>query len=67
MQIVFWMTTVLMTGYIALILFYRKCWKAIPDFKEVVFNSQRNLFISVIIPARNEEKNIITLLNSLKE
>lgn len=55
----------LFAGYTLLIFYYYKSWKQIPEYI-----SQTESFtekISVIIPARNEEKNIGALLKKLSE
>lgn len=49
--------------YAGLIFYYRKGWKLTPDF--ISANSLDNRFISVLIAARNEENNIVPLLNAL--
>lgn len=49
--------------YILLILYYWKSWLTIPEYK--VKNQKSKTKITVIIPARNEEKNIATCLNSV--
>lgn len=54
----------LLSIYGALLLSYWKEWQTIPGF-EISGSPQTS--ISVIIPARNEEKNIGTLLQKLKE
>ncbi len=60
--------SLLFIAYTALLLYYRSSWKSIPippaADKE---NGIAAVFISVIIPARNEEKNILALLESLKQ
>src|ERR1700753_3887092 len=50
-------------AYATLILFYHRGWNAIPDLQ-----SQSNLStkVSIIIPARNEEQNIVSCLFSLQ-
>jgi len=48
--------------YGALIAWYLQAWKSIPSFTPSVSRSTR---ISVIIPARNEEENIVSCLDSL--
>ncbi|MBU3713490.1 MAG: glycosyltransferase [Ferruginibacter sp.] len=60
--------SLLFIGYTSLLLYYRSSWKSIPippaaDTENVI----AAVFISVIIPARNEEKNILALLESLKQ
>ena len=66
MQILIWFSCLLMFAYILLLLLYRKQWLKIPDF--IIENNagQEEIFISVIVPARNEEKNINALLETLK-
>lgn len=66
MLILFGFSSLLLFAYILLLLLYRKQWLKIPDF--IVDNNanQEKIFISVIVPARNEEKNINTLLETLK-
>ena len=49
--------------YALLILYYWMSWRSVPVFKATDQNSQ--LKISVIIPARNEEKNIAACLDSI--
>ena len=49
--------------YVSLILYYRKGWQSIQTFKPT--NTQNGTFISVIISARNEEKNLPALLKDL--
>ena len=57
---------ILFAAYAVLIEYYRKSWNAIPSFEfdesEIHSFSKK---ISVIVPVRNEEKNIVHLLNSL--
>lgn len=50
--------------YSLLIIYYWQSWKAIPEF---VITKDASLKISVIIPARNEEKNIHSLLAALHQ
>lgn len=51
--------------YSLLIIYYWQSWRAIPDFINTDFAATTK--ISVIIPARNEEKNIGQLLEALQE
>lgn len=51
--------------YSILIIYYWQGWKSIPGFSEA--NQRSSTFISVIIPARNEEKNIGELLKALEK
>jgi poly-beta-1,6-N-acetyl-D-glucosamine synthase len=55
----------LFTLYSVLIIYYWLAWKAIPDYTPSV--SLPQIKISVIIPARNEEENIGTLLAALQQ
>ena len=58
-------TIVLFIPYVWLMLYYRKSWKAIPAF-EIPENANHYLpFISIIIAARNEEKNIGKCIQSI--
>jgi poly-beta-1,6-N-acetyl-D-glucosamine synthase len=50
--------------YSLLIIYYRQSWKAIPGFEATEKGDTK---ISVIIPARNEEKNISALLKALQQ
>lgn len=51
--------------YSILILYYWQNWKAIPPFTAT--SSPASIIISVIIPARNEERNIAALLEALNQ
>lgn len=53
--------------YISLLLFYRSGWKSISPFTTRSTTNQPTVFISVIIPARNEETNLPILLQGLKD
>src|SRR5436189_454863 len=51
--------------YSILILYYWRSWKSIPDFIATAETS--SILVSIIIPARNEEKNIGLLLQALQD
>ena len=51
--------------YGTLIAWYFRAWKSIPVFTPSAPGNQRRTRISVIIPARNEEQNIVGCLDSL--
>src|ERR1700749_2491434 len=51
--------------YSSLIIYYWLAWKSIPDYVPAILES--TLKISVIVPARNEEKNIDNLLIALQD
>jgi cellulose synthase/poly-beta-1,6-N-acetylglucosamine synthase-like glycosyltransferase len=56
----------LLIAYVWLILFYRKSWRQIPDFKIANrLKENESPFISIIIAARNEEKNIGACIQSI--
>jgi cellulose synthase/poly-beta-1,6-N-acetylglucosamine synthase-like glycosyltransferase len=56
----------LLIAYVWLMLFYRKGWREIPDFKIANRLKENELpFISIIIAARNEEKNIGACIQSI--
>jgi len=73
MQQAFLLLLLVLSGlYAALILYYRWSWEAIPNFKLSLgvaegqtSNPKPQTKISVIIPARNEEKNIAACLDSV--
>lgn len=57
----------LLLPYCILLLYYRKSWKQIPDFvPQEKMNLEKMPFVSIVIAARNEEKNIGKLLQSLR-
>ena len=64
--ILIYIPLILLLGYSALLVYYRKSWGSIPDFK-VEANSKLGTKISIIIPARNEEENIGYCLQSIIE
>ena len=51
--------------YTLLLFYYTNSWNAVPVFD--AGDANPSTLLSVIIPARNEEKNIGALLNALKE
>ena len=55
----------LFVGYGVLILYYWQSWKYIPEI--VVTDQAAAIAVSIIIPARNEEKNIGSLLQALQK
>ena len=56
----------ILISYVWLILYYRKAWMGIADFKnEQEFKENELPFISIIIAARNEEKNIGKCIQSI--
>lgn len=56
---------VLFLLYSLLIVYYWQSWKAIPEYDPSANTPQTN--ISIIIPARNEEENIGSLLEALQQ
>src|SRR5689334_19960184 len=65
MPLFFFLFFVLMVVYAILIAYYHKAWNRLPEF--ALPQKQASVFISVIISARNEEKNINALLQSLQD
>lgn len=55
----------LLPGYVLLILYYRNQWKRIPDYRPADKELQHPVGITVVIPARNEEKQITRCLQSI--
>ncbi len=62
--IIFSISLVLFICYAALIIYYRQSWLKIPYYTPGEIPSPP-IKISVIIPARNEEKNIVACLDSI--
>ena len=61
-------TIFLLTPYSILIFYYRKSWLSLRDFRPKGKNAPNELpFISIIIAARNEERNIAQCIKSLTE
>ena len=61
MQILLFIIFILLLLYTLLILYYWKSWVSIPEYKVKNEKSKVKTRISVIIPARNEEENIVAL------
>ncbi len=64
-QVLLSILLVLFGSYAILILYYRGSWVSMPCFKFQVSGFKPSTKISVIIPARNEEKNIKACLDSI--
>jgi cellulose synthase/poly-beta-1,6-N-acetylglucosamine synthase-like glycosyltransferase len=64
MPLFFFLFFIFMVVYALLISYYHTAWTRLPEF--VLPEKQASVFISVIIAARNEEKNIHSLLQSLQ-
>src|SRR3982751_2546102 len=64
MPLFFFLFFLLMVIYALLIAYYHAAWNRLPSFE--LSPNQASVFISVIIAARNEEKNIQALLQSLE-
>ena len=54
---------ILLTCYLCLIEFYRRSWNQVPEF--IPGTVENEPFITIVIPVRNEEKNIEALFDSL--
>jgi glycosyltransferase involved in cell wall biosynthesis len=69
MNILLIISILLLTGYSLLLIFYSIGWHGLPVFsgQKAVGNGQSPVIISIIIPARNEEKNLPALLGSLQD
>lgn len=63
----FWLllTAFFLLLYASLIFFYWNAWRKLEETESSLVSDRR--FLSVIIPARNEEKNIGALLNALSQ
>jgi cellulose synthase/poly-beta-1,6-N-acetylglucosamine synthase-like glycosyltransferase len=56
----------LLLAYFALLLYYRKSWVSIKEYHPSKKSPENNLpFVSIIIAARNEEKNIGNCIQSI--
>lgn len=63
-MILLWISGTFLLLYALLLFFYKKEWQSISVSPAI--SSPKEIFISVIVPARNEEKYIGDLLTSLK-
>ncbi|WP_291859123.1 glycosyltransferase [Marinilabilia sp.] len=57
-------TFILVAGYAALIVYFLKGWGLLPEIN-TRHRSRRSVFISVVIPFRNEERNLEALIDSI--
>lgn len=64
-MIIIYIVIFLFLGYSFLIIYYWVSWRSIPEY--ISTTEKPNTGLSVIIPARNEEKNIIGCMNSVCE
>ncbi|MCC7401444.1 MAG: glycosyltransferase [Chitinophagaceae bacterium] len=64
-MILLFIVILLFAGYATLMLCYWRIWSSIPEFKSS--NFEKKIAFSVIVPARNEEASIASLIQSLKE
>ena len=64
LQILLLITLLLFVCYTLLIIYYKSGWHQLPIYKAAA-NINATVKISVIIPARNEEINIRTVVMSL--
>lgn len=64
-MILFGISFFLMLVYFGLLLFYRRGWMQLKEFD--AGGTKGDVRISVVIPARNEERNLPLLLKALKE
>ncbi len=65
MPLFFFLFFLLMVVYAVLIAYYHSAWNKLPQF--ALSEKEASVLISVIIAARNEEKNIPQLLQSLQD
>ncbi len=64
MYLIIAITCLLFLVYALLIMYYHRAWKSIPDFNNNISQTP-TVKISIIIPVRNEEKNILNCIRSL--
>src|SRR5262245_50644613 len=62
-MILFYIAIFLFLGYSFLIIYYWFAWRSIPEY--ISTEKGPNTGLSVVIPARNEEKNIVNYLESV--
>ena len=62
-MIILYIAIFLFLGYSCLIIYYWISWRSIPEYSSAA--EKPNTGLSVVIPARNEEKNIIGCLESV--
>jgi cellulose synthase/poly-beta-1,6-N-acetylglucosamine synthase-like glycosyltransferase len=62
---ILYITILLFSGYSILIIYYWLSWRSIPEY--AAKTKSPATYISIIIPARNEEKNIGNLLMALQK
>ena len=67
MTVLLIVSILLLVIYILLLFYYRSAWNNIPVFNPSALNPKASTLISVIIPARNESKNLPSLLESLSK
>ena len=65
MQVVLYIIVTLFLLYALLILYYWRSWVSIGDFRLPILDLKPATKVTVIIPARNEEENIGTCLDSI--
>lgn len=63
-MVLLYITIVFLLLYALLIIFYSRSWRSLKDFKPA--GTKDSAMISVIVAARNEESNILSLLDSLQ-
>ena len=62
-MVILYIAIFLFLGYSCLIIYYWISWRSIPEYNSAA--EKPNTGFSVVIPARNEEKNIIGCLESV--
>lgn len=60
-------TCIFLLSYSVILFFYKNGWDNIPTFEDDAKNANSNLFISIIVPARNEEDNIVQLIHAIRQ
>jgi cellulose synthase/poly-beta-1,6-N-acetylglucosamine synthase-like glycosyltransferase len=65
MQVFFFVTLFLLAFYSLLIIYYTQSWKTIEHFDAEIANFTPLTKISVVIPARNEEKSLIHCIDAV--
>jgi cellulose synthase/poly-beta-1,6-N-acetylglucosamine synthase-like glycosyltransferase len=64
LEFFYFLCGLLLVGYCCLLFFYRKGWGAIRYSTSAI--NHENTFVSIIVPARNEENNISNLIKAIQ-
>lgn len=66
MSILLTISILFLAAYVLLLMYYRIAWSQLPAFQPATSNPQPATYITIIIPARNEARNLPALLAALE-